>query len=139
MVRNQLLTLVFAFMLTGCIAQALTSGHIAFSDDSDRAVPQIGIHELTQIRDYCANHAHAGGFRPTRDAQGSHTLSGLRRYDTLPPDLAYRRLPTQLERRLQPLPQPYVRVLVGTDVLVINRRTRVITDLAHGACDPDRN
>ncbi len=127
-VRKQFLVLVSASMLCGCIAQALTSGHIAFSDDGAGAVPRISAHERMVIHDYCANRVRA--------AQDSRIASGLRANHRLPPRLAYHNLPTRLESRLEPLPQPYARVIVGTDVLVINRHTRMIVDLARGACEP---
>lgn len=51
--------------------------------------------------------------------------------DILPPGLAYRYLPAELERRLSRLPEGYVRVIVGTDICIINTRTRVIFDVLH--------
>jgi len=131
-VRKQFLVLVSASMLCGCIAQALTSGHIAFSDDGAGAgaVPRISAHERMLIHDYCANRVRA--------AQDTRIVSGLRDNHPLPPRLAYHYLPARLESRLEPLPQPYARVVVGTDVLVINRHTRMIVDLARGACEPSR-
>lgn len=49
--------------------------------------------------------------------------------DILPPGLAYRYLPTELERRLSRLPEGYVRVIVDTDIYIMNTRTRVIFDV----------
>lgn len=51
--------------------------------------------------------------------------------DTLPPGLAYRHLPTELERRLSRLPDGYVRVIVDTDIYIMHTRTRVILDVLH--------
>ena len=126
--RKQFLVLVSASMLCGCIAQALTSGHIAFSDDGAGTVPRISAHERMLIHDYCANRVRA--------AQNGRIVSGLRANRPLPSRLTYHRLPARLENQLEPLPQPYARVVVGTDVLVINRHTRMIVDLARGACEP---
>ncbi|MHB8345737.1 MAG: hypothetical protein ACYDHM_00880 [Acidiferrobacterales bacterium] len=136
--HRQLLVLVSAFMLSGCIAQALTSGHVAFSDEGvstvNGTVPRIGARERMLIRDYCANRAHAGDF--PRGVLDQRMISGLRRGHHLPRGLAYRSLPRGLERRLPRLPQPYARVMAGTDVLVINRHNGMIVDLAREVCDP---
>lgn len=51
--------------------------------------------------------------------------------DTLPPGLAWRELPPELERRLSRLPDGYVRVIVGSDIVLMDRRTRVILDILY--------
>lgn len=50
----------------------------------------------------------------------------------LPPGLESRRLPTELERQLSYLPEEYVRVKVGGDVVLMNKKTRVIFDVILG-------
>jgi hypothetical protein len=58
---------------------------------------------------------------------------GLAKNDRLPKDVAYEPLPRDLERRLPPLPSPdYIRIRVGTDFLILNKKTRVIVDIASG-------
>jgi hypothetical protein len=47
----------------------------------------------------------------------------------LPPGLNREPLPVALERRLAPLPDGYVRVLLGTDVVLFDTRGRVVVDL----------
>lgn len=51
--------------------------------------------------------------------------------DTLPPGLAWRELPPELERRLSRLPEGYIRVIVGSDIVLMDRRTRVILDVLY--------
>jgi hypothetical protein len=42
-------------------------------------------------------------------------------------------LPPELERQLAPLPSPnYVRVKVGQDLVIMNKQTRVVLDIAVG-------
>lgn len=53
----------------------------------------------------------------------------LRKNGELPPGLAGRELPPDLETRLSKLPPSYVRVVIGTDVVLKNTRTRVIVDI----------
>ncbi len=127
------LVLLSAFLLSGCIAQALTSGNIAFSDGNSGSRPLISSGERAVIHDYCASHA---GSLPVVRRQDARALSRLHRGGTLPAGIALDRLPQRLERRLSPLPRGYVRVLAGTDVLVVGRRSGVIADLARGVCDP---
>lgn len=58
---------------------------------------------------------------------------GLAKNDRLPEDVAYEPLPRELERRLPPLPSAdYIRIRVGTDFLILNKRTRLIVDVAKG-------
>jgi len=58
---------------------------------------------------------------------------GLARHDRLPDDVKYEPLPRDLERQLPPLPsRDYVRVRVGTDLLILNKKTRVVLDVAKG-------
>lgn len=68
---------------------------------------------------------------------------GLAKKDRLPPGHAWRvrpnqtihdearwrYLPYELEQRLTRLPPEYVRVVVGTDVVLMNVRTRVVVDV----------
>jgi len=53
----------------------------------------------------------------------------VRRNGHLPPGLARQRLPDDLERRLSPLPDGYVRVRVGTDIVLMDARTEIVLDL----------
>lgn len=73
-----------------------------------------------------------GGLPPGL-AMRRHLPPGLAKSDRLPEEVAYEPLPRDLERRLPPLPsKDYVRVRVGTDFLILNKRTRVIVDIASG-------
>ena len=57
---------------------------------------------------------------------------GLAKRDRLPPGLQGRYLPDDLERRLRRLPDKYVRVKVGTDIVLMDRNTRVVFDIIYG-------
>lgn len=74
---------------------------------------------------------------------------GLAKKDRLPPGHAWRARPSQpihddarlrylpyeLEQRLTRLPADYVRVVIGTDVAIMNVRTRVVVDLLEDMTD----
>jgi hypothetical protein len=47
----------------------------------------------------------------------------------------WRYLPYDLDRRLSRLPPEYVRVIVGTDVAIMNVRTRVVVDILEDITD----
>lgn len=77
--------------------------------------------------------AKRGGDLPPGLAKRRSLPPGLARNDRLPEDVAYEPLPRELERRLPPLPSPdYVRIRIGTDFLILNKRTHLIVDIAKG-------
>ena len=49
--------------------------------------------------------------------------------DRLPEGVATRPLPSALDRGLPPLPSGYARLIVGRDVLLVERRSRTIVDI----------
>lgn len=53
----------------------------------------------------------------------------LRRNQSVPPNINWDRLPSDVERRLSRLPDGFVRVIIGADVGILNTRTRVVVDL----------
>jgi hypothetical protein len=87
-------------------------------------------HDRGLIRDYYRSYYR--GLPPGLAKQGKvppgHAKK-LYRSQPLPPGLEWQYLPADLERRLSPLPDGYARVIVGTDVGIMNVRTRVIMDL----------
>ena len=50
-------------------------------------------------------------------------------------DAQWRYLPYTLDQRLSRLPPEYVRVIIGTDVVIMNSRTRVVVDLLEDITD----
>ena len=56
----------------------------------------------------------------------------LEKNGELPPGLEGRRLPEELEHKLSPLPRGYVRLLIGSDIVVINEDSRVVIDVMAG-------
>jgi len=77
--------------------------------------------------------AKRGGNLPPGLAMRKSLPPGLARNDRLPDDIEYEPLPRDLERQLPRLPsRDYVRVRVGTDLLILNKKTRVVLDVAQG-------
>ena len=53
----------------------------------------------------------------------------IKKHGKLPPGLEHRYLPHDLERRLERLPGDYVRIRVGTDIVLMETRTRLVLDV----------
>jgi Ni/Co efflux regulator RcnB len=53
----------------------------------------------------------------------------IKKHGKLPPGLEEKRLPDTLERTLARLPEGYVRMKVGGDVVLMNEKTRVVFDV----------
>ncbi len=60
-----------------------------------------------------------------------HLPPGLAKRDKLPPGLQGRYLPAELERRLSPLSGSYARVVIGSDLVLLNRDTNIILDILY--------
>jgi hypothetical protein len=55
----------------------------------------------------------------------------LKKNGKLPPGLAKRNLPRELEDRLSQIPRGYVRLKVGMDIVLMNEETEVIVDILY--------
>jgi hypothetical protein len=55
----------------------------------------------------------------------------LQRKGKLPPGLDKRNLPYELEEKLSPLPQGYVRIKVGGNIVLMDEQSEVIFDIIH--------
>jgi hypothetical protein len=53
----------------------------------------------------------------------------LRRHQGVPPGVTWDYLPADVERRLDRLPDGYVRVVIGADIAILHTRTRVVLDV----------
>jgi hypothetical protein len=54
------------------------------------------------------------------------------KHGELPPGLESRNLPYELEKKLTPLPEGFVRLKVGADVVLMNEKTRIVVDVISG-------
>ncbi len=82
--------------------------------------------DRTLIHDY---YRHPQKRLPPGLAKREQLPPGLAKRQRLPPGLQGRHLPPDLERRLSHLPDGYVRLLMGGDVVLMERRSRLIVDL----------
>lgn len=136
--RRALLLLAGMIALSGCHAitgQSSVSGEVRVENENARIEVAFGDDERRLIRDYFASDKGL----PPGLAKKQKLPPGLARQvqknGTLPPGLEGRRLPGELERQLSPLPESYVRLRVGLDVVLMNRDTRVIVDIVEDIGD----
>jgi hypothetical protein len=92
-------------------------------------------HDREIIHEYYYGDGHRG-LPPGLAKRGGDLPPGLQkqlmRNGTLPPGLQKRcqPFPVELERRLPALPPDYSRVSIGANILIVNRKTNVIADVA---------
>ncbi len=135
MINRLLAVAVLALCLGGCATHAVTSGRFAVRDTAGGGhatsiVVRFSDHDRRLMQDYYRGKG-GGKYKKTPPglAKRDQLPPGLAKRDTLPPGLQGRNLPGDLESRLAPLPAPYVRVIVGGDIVLMDGRTRVVVDL----------
>ena len=131
-----LLPALAALVLGGCATHAATSGRVIIQDQSATIDVAINHHDRAVIRDY---YTQAKSKKPKKKdlppglaKRGGDLPPGLAKRDKLPPGLQSEPLPGDLETKLSPLPESYVRVRVGQDIVLMDKRTRVIFDVVYG-------
>lgn len=120
-----------AIILTGgCVSMGEPSGGVVVKK-GDTRVAIFTDDDRRLIHDYY--HGNKRKKMPPGLAKKKRLPPGLRkqlhRKGTLPPGLQGRGLPHELESRLSHLHGDFVRLIVGTDLVLMNRRTRVIVDI----------
>lgn len=128
-----LLFALTALMLGGCASYTATSGQVVIKDDDTMIDVRIGDCDRAFIEDYYTKSAkHKNGLPPGLAKRGGNLPPGLAKRDKLPPGLQGEPLPGGLEGKLSPLPPNYVRVRVGQDIVLMDRKTRVVFDVVYG-------
>ncbi len=97
---------------------------VAFSDNDRRFIHNYYRNKKIKRKGLPPGLAKKGKLPPGLQKQ-------LKKNGTLPPGLAKRSLPYDLEERLSPLPGGYVRLKVGSDIILMNGKTEVIVDIIH--------
>ncbi len=135
MIHKSLVLVLLALWLSGCAAHAVTSGRFVVQDTrssgvSTRVDVRFSERDRRLMQDYYQGKG-GGHYKKTPPglAKRDRLPPGLAKRDTLPPGLQGRNLPGDLESRLTPLPAPYVRMIVGGDIVLLDGRTRVVVDL----------
>lgn len=128
--KKLLVVLFVALFVSACQTAPHTSGRVTVH--GDKASVSIGFNDYE--RGYI--HRYYRGKKPKRVPPGlakkNKLPPGLAKRDRLPPGLQGRYLPGDLERHLRRLPDNYVRLKVGHDIVLMDRNTRVIFDVIYG-------
>ncbi|MEE8388734.1 MAG: hypothetical protein V3R65_09175 [Acidiferrobacterales bacterium] len=124
--------LLAAASLAGCATMVTTSGNIVIGDKNVSVGIVFTDRDHRLIRRYYESHHSRYKKRrvpPGLAKRGGKLPHGLAKRDRLPPGLRLRGLPEDLESTLSPLSKRYVRVVVGSDVVIMDRNTRVVFDI----------
>jgi hypothetical protein len=127
------LALCLAALTIGCASVVGTSGRVVIQDEQKNTVDiSINTRDRALIEDYYADKKRKKGLPPGLAKRGGALPPGLAKRDTLPPGLQSESLPYDLERQLTPLSGNYVRVRINQDVVLMEKRTRVVLDVVYG-------
>lgn len=134
MYRYALLTALSVILfMSGCASYTATSGQVVIKDDDKMIDVRIGDNDRALIENhYKKSKKHKKGLPPGLAKRGGNLPPGLAKRDKLPPGLQGEPLPSGLEGKLSPLPPNYVRVRVGQDIVLMDRKTRVVLDVVYG-------
>jgi hypothetical protein len=127
---------LLALIVSGCATHAVTSGRFVVQERNAVVEVAFSSHDRRLVHEYYETRRHKGGKKtPPGLAKRDRLPPGLAKRDTLPPGLQGRGLPGDLESRMTSLPVPYVRVVIGGDIVLMNSRTRVVMDVIQGVAD----
>lgn len=111
----------------GCATYPATSGKVVVHDKNTHLEIAFSDRDRSLIRKYYRHHLPPGLAKRTSLPPGLQKQ--VERRGQLPPGLRKERLPYELEVKLSPLPTGYIRVRIGTDVVLMNTRTQVVVDV----------
>lgn len=128
--KQALAVVLFAFLLSGCLTGPThTSGRVTVHGDHGSVSIAFTDHERDLINRYYLKKRKR---LPPGLAKKRKLPPGLAKRKQLPPGLRHRDLPHDLHRQLRRLPDNYVRVKVGHDVVLMDKNTRVVFDIIVG-------
>jgi hypothetical protein len=132
MVFRSVTIILCLLFVTACqTSPAHTSGQVTIHGDN--ASVSIGFNDYE--RALLSNYFKTGKKQkhvPPGLAKKNALPPGLAKRDRLPPGLQGRSLPDDLEHRLRRLPENYIRLKVGADVILMDKNTRVVFDVVYG-------
>lgn len=123
--RRTFVLLLFSLGLTGCGTYAATSDRVVIRDD--RAVPQVRFTD----RDRSA----ARQYYRTHKTPARHTTQAVVKGRALAQNQHGDALPPELQSQLSVLPGAYMHLVVGRDLVIIERHTRVVRDVLSGVVE----
>ena len=115
-------TLLSAMFFACTAAPQIESGSVALENKDIKAVMIFSSGDREKISHYYKSRKRTKALPPGLQKH-------LQKYDELPPGLEGKKLPQDLDRTLTRLPEGYVRLKVGGDVVLMNEKTRVVFDV----------
>ncbi len=134
---------LFCGMLAVALAQEHGKGHgkgQSSQQNVDRSQIVFSVHDQEIIRSYYRD--QYSNLPPGLAKRGGNLPPGLQKHlerdGTLPPGLQKRvqPFPPELEARLPRLPDSYRRVVLGADIIILDRRTQRIMDIVRDILRP---
>jgi hypothetical protein len=120
-------------MLGGCASYSATSGQVVIRDDSGVVNVRIDSRDRAVIESFYKNISRRQkGMPPGLAKRNGNLPPGLAKRDELPPGLQGEPLPYELEKELRKFPSTYVRLRVGRDIVLMDRKSRIIFDVVYG-------
>lgn len=116
--------------LHGCVTLGGPSGKMVVRDGNTRVSISFNNNDRKLIHGYYKKHKKRlppGLAKKTRLPHGLQKQ--ISRNGQLPPGLRGRSLPHGLESKLSHLPDGYVRLRIGTDLVIMNTKTRIFIDV----------
>ncbi|QKI88227.1 hypothetical protein [Thiomicrorhabdus xiamenensis] len=126
-----------ALLLNGCVVQ-----HRAVIESPPQAYPHYKKYHDRQYYDYNYRfssrereefyryyHPNQRNKKRQKPIPPGHYKRPYNLHKPLPHNVRYQRLPRDLERHLPPPPNDMIRIRIGSDILLMHRKTRVIYDI----------
>jgi hypothetical protein len=147
--HKYLMFALIGLMFSGCAAYTATSGRVAIKDDSTATAGRVAVKDnstatagrvavkdnsaVTVVRFSAGDRVVIKDYyRKSTSAKTSPGSMPLLKGGWLPTDVQAEPLPPALERKLSPLPSSHARQKVGRNVVLIEKKTRVIADVVYG-------
>jgi len=122
------LLVIFAIgIIAGCAMSPGTSGRVVVHDKNTQVAVVFTGRDRNLVREYYHRHLPPGLAK--RSSLPPGLQKQVQRRGHLPPGLEGKRLPHDLEAQLSSLPEGYVRLRVGVDVVLMNTHTRLVVDV----------
>jgi len=127
------LSFLLAAMITACVTTPEVERGAVFLENKDmKAVLIFSDQDREKVNHYYKSRRKAKKIPPglaKKEELPPGLQKHIQKYNELPPGLEGRRLPPDLDTSLTRLPKGYIRLKVGSDVVLMNEITRVVFDV----------
>ena len=128
-----ILCVAFLVLCNGCVSYPVhTSGNVEVVGELGRVSVSINERDRQIIRKFYGKKTRRlpPGLAKKGKIPPGHRKKMIKNH-AMPAGLQYRALPWELHRRLSVLPREYVRVKVGSDIVLFNQFTGIVVDVLY--------